>query len=78
MDYPKLENLNSSNCTERSILKNYPEFWNYKIPGTFFLYINYLIYQDSSIHHNWGFSYLKYISYKIFDIGKIFNLISLI
>ena len=31
MDYPKLENLNSSNCTERSILKNYPEFWKYII-----------------------------------------------
>ena len=31
MDYPKLENLNPSNCTERSIEKHYPEFWEYII-----------------------------------------------
>ena len=31
MDYPKLEELNSSNCTERSILKHYPEFWKHII-----------------------------------------------
>lgn len=31
MEYPKLENLNSSNCTERSIEKHYPDFWKYII-----------------------------------------------
>ena len=29
MKYPKLEELNSSNCTERSIKKHYLEFWQY-------------------------------------------------
>lgn len=29
MKYPKLEDLNSSNCTERSIEIHYPEFWEY-------------------------------------------------
>lgn len=29
MEYPKLEELNSSNCTERSIEIHYPEFWEY-------------------------------------------------
>lgn len=29
MEYPKLEELNSSNCTERSIEIHYPEFWKY-------------------------------------------------
>ena len=31
MEYPKLENLNSSNCTERSIELHYPDFWKYII-----------------------------------------------
>lgn len=31
MEYPKLEELNSSNCTERSIEIHYPEFWEYII-----------------------------------------------
>ena len=31
MEYPKLEELNSSNCTERSIEIHYPEFWKYII-----------------------------------------------
>ena len=29
MDFPKLEELNSSNCTERSIELHYHEFWEY-------------------------------------------------
>lgn len=29
MEYPKIEELNSSNCTERSIEIHYPEFWEY-------------------------------------------------
>ena len=29
MKYPKLEDLNSSNCTERSIEIHYREFWEY-------------------------------------------------
>ena len=31
MEYPKLEELNCSNCTERSIEIHYPEFWQYII-----------------------------------------------
>lgn len=29
MEYPKIEDLNSSNCTERSIKIHYPEFWEF-------------------------------------------------
>ena len=29
MTYPKLEDLNSGNCPERSMKKHYPEFWKY-------------------------------------------------
>lgn len=31
MDYPKIDKLNASNCTERSIEKHYHEFWKYII-----------------------------------------------
>lgn len=29
MEYPKIEEINCSNCTERSIKVHYPEFWKY-------------------------------------------------
>ena len=31
MEYPELDKLNSSNCTERSMELHYPEFWKYII-----------------------------------------------
>lgn len=37
MDYPELNKLNSSNCTERSIEKHYHEFWKYIIDNYHFV-----------------------------------------
>ena len=34
IEYPKQEDLNSSNCTERSIKIHYPEFYKYIIENS--------------------------------------------